>query len=223
MQIYFVKRQEIAPSIWEYYFHAERPVDFVAGQYVEFHLPDVANDPHGPSRTFTLTSVPGDELLSFVFKLPEPHSAYKERLTTLKPGTAARIDDAMGDLVLPKDVNQPLVYIAGGIGMASYASMLKLLLRQREERPIFLFYRLKDRRERIFQDLISAYPLQLNTVIITPNELTAQEITETTPPNALIYLSGSQRFVETLRAGLEQLGTARSQIVFDYFDGYADL
>lgn len=223
MHVFFVKREELAPSIWQYYFRSERPLDFVAGQYVEFHLPNVTNDMRGPSRTFTLTSLPGDELISFVFKLPAPHSPYKAALTALLPDAPVKIDDAMGDLVLPKAADQPLVFVAGGIGMASYASMLKLLLRQREERPIFLFYRLRDRRERLFRDLTEAYPLQLNTTVLAPHQLTAQQIKEATPSNSLLYISGSQRFVEDLRTGLECLGTPRSQIVFDYFDGYAEL
>jgi ferredoxin-NADP reductase len=223
MQVFFEKREELAPTIWQYYFRPERHIDFVAGQYVRIHLPDVRDDPRGPSRVMTLTSLPEDELMSFIVKIPEPHSAYKTSLMALEPGTECKIDDSMGDLILPKDVNQPLVYVAGGIGIASYASMLKELTKRREERLIFLFYALRDRREQILRELYEAYPLALKTIIVSPNRLAAKQIKDSTPPESFIYLSGSQRFVEGLRHELEQLGTLRSQIVFDYYDGYTEL
>jgi ferredoxin-NADP reductase len=101
--------------------------------------------------------------------------------------------------------------------------MLQELINKREERPIFMFYSLREKREQIFTELINAYPLALKTIVIAPNRLTAQQVKDATPPNAFIYLSGSQRFVEGLRYQFERLGTPRNNIVFDYYDGYVDL
>jgi ferredoxin-NADP reductase len=223
MILRFERREELAPTIWHYYFRPERPLDFVAGQYAEFHLLADFDDPRGRSRTFTLTSLPEDELVSFVVKCTEPLSPYKQHLVALQPGDAVRIGDAMGDLILPKLPTQPLVFVAGGIGMASFASMLTLLSRRQEQREIYLFYALKSRRERLYRELTASYPLALEQLIYAPNRLAAQEIVSTTPPSALIYLSGSQRFVEGLRVDLAALGVPHEQIVFDYFDGYAEL
>jgi ferredoxin-NADP reductase len=223
MKVWFERREELAPGIWEYYFRPERPVDFTPGQYVNFQIPQPLADPRGQGRVFTLTSLPDDPLVSFVAKLPTPHSPYKEALHNLAVGDELRLDDAMGDLVLPKSPAVPLVFVAGGIGMASFASMLKQLLKTREERSIFLFYGVRSRNERIFQDLAHSYPLTLNTTAIAPHRLTAQEIKDSTPPDSQVYLSGSERFVEGLRGDLERLGTPHEQIVFDYFDGYVEL
>jgi ferredoxin-NADP reductase len=223
MQLSFVKREELSPSIWEYYFRPERPIDYVPGQYVDIALGDVQDDPRGKSRVFTLTSLPTDELISFVLTFPEPHSIYKQHLELLQEGDPARCNNAMGDLILPKDPARPLVFIAGGIGIASYVSMLKKLLAKREERDIFLFYAMRSRYEQIFKDLTDSYPLRLKTIVIAPNRLTAQQIVDSTPPDALIYLSGSMRFVEGLRLSLEMLGRERNEIVFDYYDGYVEL
>src|ERR1700712_3099957 len=123
MQLSFVKREELASGIWEYYFRPERAIDYVPGQYVDITLPDVVDDTRGKSRVFTLTSVPTDELISFVVKFPEPHSLYKQYLELLQEGDPARCNNAMGDLILPKDPKRPLVFIAGGIGISSYVSM----------------------------------------------------------------------------------------------------
>ena len=221
--MFFERREELAPGIWQYYFRPERPVDFIPGQYADLHLQGVVSDPRGSSRVFSFTSLPSDELVSFVLKHFDLQTPYKHRLQALQSGDEARLDDAMGDLVLPKDPATPLVFVAGGIGIASFAGMLKALLAAREERSIFFFYALRSHREQIFRELIEAYPLQLKQIAIAPNRLTAQEIKDSTPPGSFIYLSGSQHFVEGLQTDLEALGTTRDQIVFDYFDGYAEL
>lgn len=223
MQVFFERRAELAPGIWEYSFRPERSVDFVPGQYVDLHLTGIKADPRGATRTFSLTSLPSDVSIGFITKHFGLETPYKHTLQQLAENDAAHIDDAMGDLVLPKSKDVPLVFVAGGIGIASYASMLKDLLERREERSIFLFYTLRSRREQLFRELTDAYPLALKQIVLAPNRLSAQEIKDTTPPDALIYLSGSQSFVENLQVEFESLGTPRSQIVFDYYDGYSEL
>jgi ferredoxin-NADP reductase len=225
MQVFFEKREELVPGVWQYFFRPERPLDFVPGQYISLSLPEVVDDPRGGSRVFTLTSLPADAAynISFVLKYGSPISHYKQRLQALEPGDQAMIGDAMGDLVLPKNTDIPLVFIAGGIGIASYISMLSSLIEQREQRSIFLFYSLKSGREQIFRDVTNAYPLALKTIAIAPNRLTAAQIKNTTPPNAQIYVSGSESFVDSLCKGLVSLGIHRDQLVFDFFDGYTEL
>lgn len=223
MRVFFEKREEIAPSIWRYHFRPERAIDFEPGQYVDLHLKNVTDDPRGAARTFSMTSLPDEPSVTFILKHFGLQSPYKQALQNLKPDDEAKIDNAMGDLVLPKMTDIPLVFIAGGIGIASYAGMLKTLLKLKEERRIFFFYQLRNRHEQIFRDLTAAYPLELKQVSIAPNEVTASQIKSSTPPEALIYISGSQKFVETLQKEFESLGTPRQQIIFDYYDGYSEL
>jgi ferredoxin-NADP reductase len=223
MQVFFEEREELAPGIWRYQFRPERSIDFVSGQYVDLVLSELAGDPRGSSRTFSITSLPTDASFSFITKHFSLQTPYKCALQALTEGSRATIGDAMGDLVLPKSPLIPLVFVAGGIGMASYASMLRDLLQRKQERAVFLFYSLRSHRERIFRELTDMYPLQLKEIILAPNRLSAQEIMDTTPPHALIYLSGGQSFVEELHVELEVLGMPRSHIVFDYYDGYTEL
>lgn len=222
MKIWFERRVELAPSIWEYSFRPERSVDFIPGQYADFHMLTPLHDPRGQSRVFSFTSLPSDELVSFVVKFVAPLSPYKQALQALQPDDELRLDDAMGDLVLPKSPQIPLVFVAGGIGIASFVSMLSKLLKDKEEREIYLFYALRNRNEQIFRDITDAYPLALKTIAIAPHRLSAEEITSSVPSDSYLYLSGSQRFVEGLRANLLTQGVAHEQIAFDYFDGYLE-
>ncbi|HSX42586.1 MAG TPA: FAD-dependent oxidoreductase [Candidatus Saccharimonadales bacterium] len=219
----FTHKEELVPSIWQYFFVPERPVDFIPGQYTSFHMTRPLDDPRGQSRVFSFTSLPSDEHVSFVAKFVPPLSPYKQALQALQPDDELWVEDAMGDLVLPKLTSVPLVFIAGGIGLASYISMLRQLLTDREERQIFLFYAVRNQAEQIFTDVLGAYPLALKHITITPHRLTADEIVGSVPPDTFYYLSGSQRFVEGLQADFEQVGIPRERIVFDYFDGYTEL
>jgi ferredoxin-NADP reductase len=222
MQVFFEQREEIGPGIWQYAFRPERPCDFVPGQYVHLYLIGIPRDTRGASRTFSLTSLPQDASLNFVTKHFELQTAYKLMLEQFEPGDAARIDDAMGDLILPKLKETPLVFIAGGIGIASYVSMFKELLSRKEERPIFLFYYVRSRREMIFRQLIDSYPLSGKEIAIAPNRIRAEDILSTVPPSSLFYISGSQRFTEEILGELEAMNVPRSHIVFDYYDGYIE-
>jgi ferredoxin-NADP reductase len=217
MKVFFKRREELAPTIWQYYFRPERPVDFVPGQYIDLQLPDVENDPRGKSRVFTLTSLPNDPVHSFVVKIAEPASLYKQRLTTLEPGYEARVGDAMGDLVLPKSPDIPLVFAGGGIGIASFVSMAKAL---DVPRNITLFYALRDTQEQIFTDVLATLQPSLR---IAPERLSAAEMTIDQSEETLYYLSGSQNFVEGLRRDLQGENVSHDRIVFDYYDGYAEL
>lgn len=225
MKVSFRDRTEVVPNtgIWEYTFDTERALDFVPGQYLDLTLLGVTDDPRGGSRTFSITSLPDDTLFSFIVKHFELQSPYKQRLQALQTGDEANIGDAMGDMILPKYQFTPLVFVAGGIGIASYASIFKDLLARREERAIFLFYQLRSQRERLYKGITESYPLMHSSVVVAPHKITAEEIQAVTPPDAYMYLSGSQKFVENLRSDLEARGVPREQIVFDYYDGYAEL
>ena len=223
MKVVFERRLELVPTVWEYSFRPERRVDYIPGQYVDVHLHDVPNDPRGLSRTFTLTSLPSDELLSFVVKIPEPHTAYKQALTELRPGDEAKIDDAMGDLVLPKSPAVPLIFVAGGIGMASFTAMLKELERQHDKRTVHLFYSLRGPYDDAFNTQVDSFPFASKRRFFRPERLGANDIVSIADDDSLIYLSGSENFVQGLRDQLHVLGFSHSRIVFDFYDGYADL
>ena len=45
-----------------------------------------------------------------------------------------------GDFILPEDKNKKLVFIAGGIGVTPFRSMIKYLIDKNEKRDIIIFY-----------------------------------------------------------------------------------
>ena len=61
-----------------------------------------------------------------------------------------------GDFTLPRDPRQKLVFIAGGIGITPFRSMLKYLLDVQQRRDIALFYINKAANEIVYTDVLNA-------------------------------------------------------------------
>jgi ferredoxin-NADP reductase len=220
MQVFFESRRELAPSIWEYEFRPERRVDFAPGQYVNLVLEAATSDPRGASRTFTIVSLPDEPTLRFVVKHPEKQSSYKDVLAALAPNTRATITDAMGDVVLPKLVSIPLIFVAGGIGFASFVSILKFLEKSGQQRDIQLLYGRRNQYELLYPDLIKRFPFVSKQLFVSPHRLSAHDILRAASDDAMVYITGGQKFVEDLSQQLRIAGVGNERIVFDYFDGY---
>src|ERR1700731_4179463 len=60
-----------------------------------------------------------------------------------------------GDFTLPSDPKQKLVFIAGGIGITPFRSMLKYLLDMGERRDIVLFYVNRTADDIAYKDILS--------------------------------------------------------------------
>lgn len=225
MRVRFERKEELAPSVWQYFFVPERPLDYIPGQYVDVRIPHTNPDNRGMSRTFSLITLPSEPLISFAVKFEQPSSTYKLALQSLRPGDGVTITDAMGDVILPKSSLVPLTFVAGGLGVASFVSIMRWLTSQNERRDITLLYAVRNPDILLFKDVFDAYQYPLALHIFSPEtpRLTAKTITQYTSPDGLLYLSGSERFVENLRHELENdYAVPHERIVFDFFDGYTD-
>ena len=103
----------------------ERPRDFAftAGQYVDVTLPDPSlRDRAGPTRSFSIASPPAAASLRILLRLGE--TGYKRSLATAPPGSTLLLEGPDGSFVFPADATRPLVFIAGGVGVAPFLSML---------------------------------------------------------------------------------------------------
>lgn len=218
MNARFVSKHELCPGVWEFVLRSDEELDYQAGQYVDVRLSGVHDDPRGVSRTFSLTSVPTEQMLTFAVKIPEPHSPYKARLISLVEGDEVQLSQAMGDLVLPRDTNRPLVFVAGGLGVASFVSMMKQLGTEPTPRDTTLLYAHKP-DEKLFGDVMKACPgLKVNE-FISPKRLALDDILQDNK-DVLYYISGSEPFTMQFRDQLLDASVPATNIVYDYFDGY---
>ncbi len=224
MKVSFLGKREVAPNVWEFRFQPETAVEYVPGQYARLTFPFRISDPHGKQhRTFTLTSHPSESELRFITRLEEPYSVYKQHLHRLKPSDTMLIDEPHGDAVLPRLATTPLVFVAQGIALASYVSMLRECCLRSLTHPITLFWARRSEDDRLENLIPGEIPDFERVDIHYPTRLTAAEIQAKITPQSLTYLSGSQSFVESIGAELEAASTPRERLIYDYYEGYVHL
>lgn len=223
-----------ATNIKTFYFKSSRPVPYNAGQFIELTLPHASPDDRGVKRWFTLSSSPSQELLSITTKFaPEHGSTFKQALWALNVGDELTISAAMGDFVLPKLAQTPLIFVAGGIGITPFHSMLQWLIDQQEDRPIKIVYAVRSESEIIFLDTFRKAKQHVSVVVQQPSAawggergrvdaatiLGLEKPTDTT----LIYLAGPEPMIDSLASELLAAGVRKNQLVTDDFPGYSAL
>lgn len=231
MQVVFDHSRDEAANITTFYFKPERPVQYTAGQFIELTLPHTNPDERGIKRWFTLSSSPYDDLLSITTKFaPEHGSSFKKALRRMHPGHELLMSDPMGDFVLPKLIQTPLVFVAGGIGITPFHSILTWLAQTGEERPIRLLHAVRTEDEIIFQDTFDKAGQHATIVVSEPTpawggergSLSAELILGLEKPSddTLVYVSGPEPMVEKLETDLTRAGLKKSQFVGDFFPNY---
>ncbi len=223
-----------AANIRTFFFKPEKPMHYTAGQYTQLHVPHVHPDDRGQKRWFTLSSSPTEELQTITTKFAgDKASSFKKALFKLQPGAELTMADAMGDFVLPKLIQTPLIFVAGGIGITPFHSMLEWLAATGEQRPIKLLYGVNTEDEIIFQGTFDK--AGQHAIIIVGDaspawggergRLSAELILGLGKPSedSLIYISGPEPMVQALHRDLRKAGIESSQLVSDEFPNYQSI
>lgn len=231
-----VSREEVAADTYSFRFATDRTPSFVAGQYLEWMVPQEAPDTRGQRRYFTIASAPADPFLEIGVKIGAQRSSFKERLLALQPG--ATVYGAMrgGDFTLPADPATKLAFIAGGIGVTPFRSMVRQLLARGERRDAVLLYACRADADIAYRDLWTeaATKTGLRTVYVLADDpartgddvehgfLTAETVRQRLPDwqERLFYLSGPDAMVQAYKRLLREMGVPPGRIRTDYFPGF---
>lgn len=123
-------------------------------------------------------------------------------------------------------VQKKYVFIAGGIGITPFRSIIKDLLDRNSTQDIVLIYKVRSASEILFKDIFNQAASQLGLqihYIASSNDQKLIEITELIPDyhQRYFYISGPQGFVEVHQQKLLQLSVPIEHIKTDLFTGYA--
>lgn len=222
MKVVFDHKHDEARNISTFYFKPESPVRYIAGQFAEWTLKHPDPDDRGIKRWFTISSSPTDEFVTITTKFADKPSSFKNALRDLKPGDEILMSDAMGDFVLPKNPEIPLIFVAGGIGITPFHSILSWLVAMGETRQIKFIYAVKSESEITFKDLLDKSGVDVSIVM---GLLNAEKVIELCNPGSesLVYVSGPEPMVETLETDLEKLGLRPDKFVGDFFPNYTSI
>jgi ferredoxin-NADP reductase len=228
-----VRRQRAADGVISFFFRPQRPLAFLAGQFLELSLPHAAPDSRGGERCLTIASAPAEPLLQFTTRIGPTPSTFKQALCALRPGEVVAASGPYGDFVSTDD-DTPAVFIAGGIGITPFRSMLLDLASRAAPPAVSLLYsnasaEIPFRAE--FDALRSAWPeLRLVYTVTRPSagwrgatgRVHADFIAHYVPELARsrFFVCGPAAFTQAVVDALEQLGVSAGQINQEEFPGY---
>lgn len=149
-----------------------------------------------------------------------PGSSFKTALFGLTPGSLIRVAHVAGGFTLPENSGWPLLFVAGGIGITPYRSMLKYLVDSQQKRDIVLLYIVASEQDFVFKDILAqAEAIGLKTHFVV-GSMTPENILAAVPDIAkrTAYLSGPDAMVTHYKSIVHKLGA--KQTVTDHFTGY---
>jgi ferredoxin-NADP reductase/Na+-transporting NADH:ubiquinone oxidoreductase subunit NqrB len=222
--IKFKQHVSLADNLSGLHFDKPAALKFLPGQYLEWTLPySFKNvDSRGNRRSFSIASSPTEDNLHIGVKYYEPSSVFKKQLSHLEAGQTIQVARPAGDFILPNDQNQPLIFIAGGIGITPFRSMIKYLVDTKQSRNITLFYSASTGGEFAYKDVFEAAKAVGVTTNYVVGRIDKDKVLETIKAlsTPLIYISGPNALVQAYKSTLRQSGVPIKQIKTDYFSGY---
>jgi ferredoxin-NADP reductase len=132
-------RKEVAEGTMAFRFEKPSGWAFKAGQYIDMTLLDPSEtDSEGNVRSFSIASAPHEETLMVATRMRD--TAFKRVLRTMPLGTAVKIEGPSGDLILQNDSTRATVFLAGGIGITPFRSIVHWAAKEKLPNRIVLFY-----------------------------------------------------------------------------------
>ena len=134
-----IRREEVAEGTMAFHFEKPSGFAFKAGQSADVTLIDPPDtDAEGNTRTFSIASSPFENELVFTTRMRD--TAFKRSLKNVPLATEVKIGSAAGSFTLHKNPAKPAVFLAGGIGITPFFSMVRQAYHDRLPHKLYLFY-----------------------------------------------------------------------------------
>jgi ferredoxin-NADP reductase len=153
VQAHIKEKQEVAKGTLLVVFDLlGKEVDFTPGQYFFVTLVDPPyDDEKGPRRHISVVTSPNERgVLGLCTRLRD--TAFKRSLAELPVGAEVEVEEPKGNFLLPDDTDQEYVFIAGGIGITVFRSMLRYIAEENLPHQVTLVYSCSDRESAPFLD-----------------------------------------------------------------------
>lgn len=225
LQLPIIKQKTVAEKTREVSFDLlGKEFNFLAGQYIRVSVSKLLYpDPKGASRVFSISSSPNDKnKISVAFR--DSGSGFKRTLMELSLGSFVDIEGPFGYFTLPKDISRPLVFIAGGIGITPFLSMIRFATEQKLAHKITLLYANRNTESAAYLEELTTIAKQ-NSHFLLKNQFgridedfirqNVKDINE-----SAWYLAGLPDMVTDMRNLLSRLGMNETKVYFEDFVGY---
>jgi ferredoxin-NADP reductase len=210
-------------------------VEFRPGQYFWVEVPDRGHqDDKGLRRHISVCTSPTERgVLGLCTRLRD--TAFKKTLAELQAGDEVDVEPPKGDWQLPEDTSRPYVFIAGGIGITVFRSMLRYIRDTGEPYRVTLVYSNRDRESTPFLDelveLERSLPSFRLVLTMTQDEgwegetryIGADLLREHLDDSLDSYtylVAGPPPMVESVTEQLQAAGVPDDRVLPDRFSGY---
>jgi ferredoxin-NADP reductase len=232
-----MRREEVAEGTMAFHFEKPSGFSFRAGQFADVTLTDPPEtDARGNTRTFSIASPPFANELVFTTRMRD--TAFKRSLKRVPLTAEVKIGPAAGTFMLHKNLAKPAIFLAGGIGITPFLSIVQQADRDRLSQKLYLFYSNRRPEDTAFLDTLRALETTNPnfSLICTMTEMSKSK-KEWKGETALIdkemlcrhlanlqgpiyYIAGPPTMVTAMRETLVSAGVEENDIRTDEFVGY---
>ncbi|MFJ1258050.1 benzoate 1,2-dioxygenase electron transfer component BenC [Cupriavidus sp. CuC1] len=197
---------------------------FLAGQYVNVEIPGT-----GLTRSYSFSSAPGATRTAFVVR-NVPNGRMSEFLSKeAQPGQPISFAGPYGSFYL-REVTRPVLFLAGGTGIAPFLSMLDVLAANGSQHPIRLVYGVTHDIDLVALEQLDEAQRKLagfeyRTCVVEPasSETRKGYVTQHVEQAWLnggdvdIYLCGPVAMVDAVRGWLQDAGVTPASFHYEKF------
>ncbi|MDE2030980.1 MAG: oxidoreductase [Patescibacteria group bacterium] len=239
LMLRFKSKTQIAKDTYDFSFASSKDeIPFRPGQYFEWTLPHEHPDSRGNRRYFTIASSPISEEVHIGVKFYPKSSSFKNALLKMERGDKIVASQLAGDFIMPRNKRIKLCFIAGGIGVTPFESMINYMLKRGQKRNVVMFYSNRTVDDIAYMETFEKARTELGIKTIyalseldsIPSDwkgargfITAEMIAKEVPDfeDRIFYISGPHSMVSAFNESLSRMGVNQSQIITDFFPGFA--
>lgn len=230
------EKKEIAKGTLQVQFDLlGKNVNFKPGQYFFITIPKLDYpDNRGNIRHFSVVNSPSENNAITMATRIREESGFKKTLNKLPLGATVEIGSFTGDFVLPKNYSQSLVFVAGGIGITPFMSMLHYVDEEKLPYDITLIYSNRDQESTAFLEELNELKnrnKKLKLILTMTQDLSwkgenrridGKFIVDNVQDfqNKIFYVSGPPLLNEAVKNTLRELKIENKNILVENFSGY---
>ncbi len=230
-------REEVAEGTMA--FHLDKPFgfEFKPGQYIDLTVVNPPEtDSEGNIRTFSLASAPYQDDLVVATRMRD--TAFKRVLKKAPLGAPLEFDGPMGSFTLHKNASRPAVFLAGGIGITPFLSIIRQAAKDRLAHQLYLFYSNRRPEDAAFLEELSRLPEAYSNFYFIPSmsemakskrpwngetgfidrEMLMRHLPQLQGP--VYYIAGPPAMVGAMRKILAGAGVDEDDVRTEEFGGY---
>lgn len=234
MRATVAETREVAKGTLLVLFAVEDYPDYRPGNYFWVELADGGHqDEKGLRRHISFVTSPTERgVVGLATRLRD--SAFKRTLAELQVGDEVEVEEPKGSFVLPEDTSSEYVFVAGGIGITVFRSMLRFIADEGLPYRITLVYSNRDRASTAFLEELEELAGRIDgmRILLTMTDdpewegerrrLTADVLEELVGglEGKTFLIAGPPAMVEDVSGALLGAGVPEDGVVASKFSGY---